>query len=159
MATAHLIHGFVGTGKTTYATKLEYEIPALRFSIDDWIVALYGQNPPEEDFSDIYYRTSRLIWDVAVRALALGQDVIMDFGFWSRASRDDARQRVLSTGAEVILYHVTCADDIMRARVLKRTAQMPAKALYIDSEAIESFYNQLEPLDADEHHQLIQTDP
>ena len=91
MAIAHLIHGFIGAGKTTYARQLEQQIPALRFSIDDWMIALYGKNPPAAQFETYHSKTACLIWDVAARTLELGQDVILDFGFWSRKSRDDAR--------------------------------------------------------------------
>jgi predicted kinase len=35
MATAHLIHGFLGVGKTTLARRLEQMIPAIRFSHDE----------------------------------------------------------------------------------------------------------------------------
>ena len=33
MATAHLIYGYLGAGKTTFAKKLERELPAIRFSL------------------------------------------------------------------------------------------------------------------------------
>jgi predicted kinase len=62
VAITHLIHGFVGTGKTTYAVKLEKEVPAIRFSLDDWIIVLYGQNPPKESFAEHYSRVEALIW-------------------------------------------------------------------------------------------------
>ena len=34
MATLHLIHGFVGAGKTTFSRTLEAEISAIRFTFD-----------------------------------------------------------------------------------------------------------------------------
>ena len=45
MATAHLIHGFLGAGKTTFARELEQNIPAIRFSHDEWMTRLYGDDP------------------------------------------------------------------------------------------------------------------
>jgi predicted kinase len=158
VAIAHLIHGFVGTGKTTYAIKLEKEIPALRFSIDEWVIALYGQNPSKESFEDCYSKVEDLIWQVASRSLLLGQDVVMDFGFWSRASRDAARQRIRAAGAESILYCVSCADDTMRERVRRRTDAMPGHALYIDDSAIREFSQRFEPLGNDECYRLVRTD-
>lgn len=158
MAIAHLIHGFVGTGKTTYAIKLEKEIPALRFSIDEWIITLYGQNPSKEAFEDCYRRVDSLIWQVASCSLSLGQDVVMDFGFWSRVSRNDARRKSHEAGAESILYYVSCADDTMRKRTLNRTAAMPEHALYINDSAIEDFSKRFEPLGDDEPYRLVKTD-
>jgi predicted kinase len=40
MPTAHLIHGFLGVGKTTLARQLEQKIPAIRFSHDEWMTRL-----------------------------------------------------------------------------------------------------------------------
>ena len=48
MPTAHLIHGYLGAGKTTFARQLERDIPAIRFSHDEWMVRLYGDDPPIE---------------------------------------------------------------------------------------------------------------
>jgi len=43
MPTAHLIHGYLGAGKTTFARQLERNIPAIRFSHDEWMVRLLWQ--------------------------------------------------------------------------------------------------------------------
>ncbi len=158
MAIAHLIHGFTGAGKTTYAIQLEKELPALRFSIDEWITELYGEDPSADKFEEYYSRAANLIWKVATRALVLGQNIILDFGFWSRTSRDDARQRVSSVGGESVLYYVTCEESIMRSRVMARTAMLPSGSLYIDECAIETFRARFEPLDGDESHILVRTD-
>ena len=158
VAIAHLIHGFIGSGKTTYATQLEKDLPALRFSIDEWLIALYGQDPTESDFEQYYNRTADLIWNVATRSLELGQDVILDFGFWSRKSRDDARARLSKVEAEFVFYNVTCADEVMKARALSRTAAMPKHALYINKQAIDSLRKGFEPLACDESCKVVCTD-
>lgn len=158
MAVAHLIHGFIGSGKTTYATKLERELPALRFSIDEWITQLYGQNPPSDKFDEYHRRATSVIWQVATQALRLEQDVILDFGFWSRSSRDDARSRVEEVGAKSILYSVVCSNDVMKARTLARTEKMPEGTLYIDETMLESLRLRFEPVSADETHNVIRTD-
>ena len=158
VAIAHLIHGFIGSGKTTYATQLEKDLPALRFSIDEWLIALYGQDPPENKFEKYYNRTAGLIWNVATRALESGQDVILDFGFWSRKSRDDARERLSRVNAELVFYNVTCADEVMEARALNRTVAMPEHALYINKEAIASLRERFEPLGCDESCKVVRTD-
>ena len=143
-ATAHLIHGFVGVGKTTYAIQLEQERGAVRFTLDEWIVFFYGQDPPEECFEDYH-------------VLRSGQDGILDFGFWSRASRDDAREKARSIGSTSLLHCVTCADDVLKARVLARTQTMPAGALKIDESAISCFRARFEPLEPDESYKLVVT--
>ena len=83
MATLHLIHGFAGAGKTTFARNLAVESSAIRFTHDEWMVKLYGHNPPENRFADYFDRISNLIWELTMQLLHLGQDVILDFGFWA----------------------------------------------------------------------------
>jgi predicted kinase len=56
-----LIHGYLGAGKTTFARQLERTIPAIRLSHDEWMVRLYGDNPPIEHFADFYGRHPQMI--------------------------------------------------------------------------------------------------
>ena len=69
MATIHLLHGFTGAGKSTFAKKLESEIRAIRFSPDEWMVKLYGNNPPEEKFAEYFQNVESLIWQVSSQVL------------------------------------------------------------------------------------------
>lgn len=85
--TAHLLHGFIGCGKTAFARRLEDELPAVRFTHDEWMARLYGQNPPEDKFAEYFDRVDALLWQQALSVLRVGSDVIMDIGFWSRESR------------------------------------------------------------------------
>jgi predicted kinase len=158
MATIHLLHGFTGAGKTTFARKLESELLALRFTPDEWLVQLYGNNPPEEQFSEYYDRVTNLIWQLTMQLLRSDRDVILDFGFWSRLSRDEARSKARSVGANFKLYSISCSEETMRERVLKRSAQLPAGALLIDENAIQLFRERFEPLDEDESHEIVHSD-
>jgi len=45
-ATFHLACGATGAGKTTQARRLVREFCALHFSIDDWMVRLFGPDQP-----------------------------------------------------------------------------------------------------------------
>lgn len=157
MATLHLIHGFVGAGKTTFSRTLEAKIPAIRFTIDEWIVKLYGHNPPKDKFDEYSDRVSSLIWQLTIQLLNLDRDVILDFGFWSRASRDRAREFALSVDAEVKLYSICCSDTVMKQRVRLRNKDLPSDSLWIDDRAFELFKQGYEALEKDEPHIVIQT--
>ena len=71
MPTAHLIHGFLGAGKTTFARQLEQRIPAIRFSHDEWMARLYGVDPPVERFEELYQRVWVQMEEVWRRCLDL----------------------------------------------------------------------------------------
>ncbi len=59
-ATLHLVCGSTGAGKTTHALRLVQEHGALHFSIDDWMVRLFGADrPPRPDWPWIAERLAR----------------------------------------------------------------------------------------------------
>jgi predicted kinase len=157
MPTVHLIHSFTGAGKTTFAKSLEQQTGAVRFSPDEWMVRLHGSNPPVDKFQQYHDRIEKLIWDTAALFLQKGHDVVMDMGFWTRASRDHAREFATKHHAKIKLYALTCSENIMRLRVLERTMNLPAGALFIDENAFELFKKRFEPLAPDEEHMTIDT--
>ncbi|WP_414624103.1 AAA family ATPase [Calothrix sp. CCY 0018] len=158
MTNLHLIYGFAGAGKTTFARKLETEISAIRFTHDESMVKLYGNNPDEEKFPDYYERISDLIWNLTMQLLRLDRDVILDFGFWSRKSRDEARCKAKIANAQVKLYFVTCSEVVMRKRVAIRNNNLPSDSLWIDENAFELFKQSYEALGDDENYIIIETD-
>lgn len=84
MAAIHLIVGFMGFGKTTLAKKLEKELPAVRFTHDEFMRSLYGRNLPEPEFRSAAQKVDDLIWSLAAQVVAAGVDVVLDYGFWSK---------------------------------------------------------------------------
>ncbi len=155
MATLHLLHGIVGSGKTTFARKLERELPAVRFTHDEWMTGLHGQDPPAAGFPDAAARIWELIWMHAGRVLRVGADVVLDGGFWSRASRDDARRRAAAFGVACRLYDVRCPEAVARTRTRRRTTAMPAGALVITDATFDVLRTRVEPLGADEPHVVV----
>ena len=158
MATLHLLHGFTGAGKTTFAKQLANEQHAIRFTTDEWMVTLYGNNPPENLFATYFARVESVIWNITLQLLTRQQDVILDAGFWTRVSRDEARAKAHGVNADVVLYYVCAQEAVMKARVLQRSKALPAGALMIDEAAFALFKTRFEPLGADEAHVLIKTD-
>ena len=59
------------------AKQIERELPALRLTPDDWMNALSINVWDEEKRAQI----EELQWEIAQRTLALGANVVMDFGF------------------------------------------------------------------------------
>ncbi len=157
MATAHLIYGYLGSGKTTFAKKLEHEVAALRFSPDEWMAHLFGTNPPAEHFSEYYQKIDGLIARYWVDALRLGLDVILDFGFWSRESRDKARAVIAENGALHRLYFLDCPESLQRERCRMRNHDLQG-SLIIDDNTFEIFRTRFEPLGADEVAEVVQTE-
>jgi len=155
MPTIHMVHGFVGAGKTTFSRNLEKEIKAVRFSPDEWITDLYGDTHGDARLHEYEKRIKAVIWRIAESTLASGGDVILDFGFWKYAEREQVRQRAKNLKVIVKLYILQCPEDVMRARVLKRTAEMPDGALFIDENAFNEFKQYFEPVKTELEESLL----
>jgi predicted kinase len=154
---AYILHGFVGAGKTTFAKRLEEETGAVRFTNDEWMIRLYGKNPPDDKFSEYYERTNTLLHEIAFKCLRAGVDVIFDAGFWTRKGRDEIRKKVTEAGADYQLIWVKTPNTLMEERVLKRNDNSSEQAFYIDKAAVENFKTRFEPLEEDEECVMVES--
>jgi hypothetical protein len=149
MATAHLLFGYLASGKTTFAKRLEVEHKAVRFTPDEWMARLFGDDPPEEIFPDKAEAIQELLEPLWTRCLSLGLDVVLDYGFWRRKERDEVRGLVERLGASACLYRFDCPEDEARRRIDIRN-QADDRSLYLAPATYDALRHRFEPLDADE---------
>lgn len=135
MTTLHLMVGLPCSGKTTLARALEQKCSALRLTPDDWHVRLFGQDASDPQHDARHSLIEALQWQVAERALLLGIDVILDFGFWSREERDDFRSRAKRLGASSEVHFLDVPGDELIRRLATRNAQ-PGLAFQIPDEVM-----------------------
>jgi predicted kinase len=154
VATAHLIHGYLGVGKTTFAKRLELELPAVQFSHDEWMSRLFGDDPPVDRFAVLHGRVWDLMAEVWTRCLVLGIDVVLDLGFWTRAERDQVRDQVKAIGAAYRLYALTCPEAQAWARIETRNRDLGG-SLLITHNTFEILKARFEPLADDEEHLAV----
>lgn len=157
MATAHLIHGYLGAGKTTFSQRLERDLPAVRFSHDEWMSSLFGDDPPAARFAMLHGRVLALMAAVWMRCLVLGVDVVLDTGFWTRAERDQVRDQVAGAGADYRLYELTCPEARAWARIEARNRDLGG-SLLITRNTFEVLRARFEPLADDEERIAVATD-
>ena len=151
--TIYAIHGFIGAGKTTFARQLETQLPALRLNSDEWMVQLYGPDPPEEVFRPGILRVNALLRQLAERALHLGLHVVLDDGYWTWDSRDGLRSWAAELGVPLKLYALILPEAEARRRVRERNAQLGS--LYIAPETYDLFWQGFEPLQQGEPHESV----
>jgi len=147
MATLHLICGLPGTGKSTLAARLEREHKALRLSPDDWIMTLFGGDGRDPD-NRAHVET--LQTDIALRALRLGLDVVLDNGFWHRRERDAYRTRAAEVGASVRLYYLDVDKDEVKRRLALRNQALPPNTFLVTAEDIDEWWDLIERPTPDE---------
>ena len=137
------------------ARQLERETGAVRLSHDEWMVKTYGWNPPEAHFREYSAQIENLIWAEAARTIGVGVDVILDHGFWTRESRDSARDRARSAGAVAKFYALCCPHSTMRARALERSERPKTDSLWIDGAGFDKLFAVFEPMQDGEECVLI----
>ncbi|MDP2488483.1 AAA family ATPase [Vibrio splendidus] len=84
MTKIYFVCGFIGSGKTTYSKALAEKHGAFRFSIDEWMIPLYGEHMEREVFDSRLATLQGLFKDSAMQLFSLGVPVIFDFGFWRK---------------------------------------------------------------------------
>lgn len=149
-AVLHLICGQAGAGKTTYAKTLEGRRSAIRFSKDQWVIALHGRSLPMEEWSAAQEKCYRLIAELTVKLLTQEIDVILDYGFWYREERLAARDLAASVGATAMTHYLDTPDTIRRERVLSRNHALDEDSVEISPEEFEKQIDWFEkPSDAE----------
>ena len=128
--------GLPFSGKTTLARKLERECSALRLTTDEWHVCLFGQDAKEPEHDARHRLIEAMLWKVASRALELGTNVILDFGFWAREEREDYRLRAKQLGAGSEVHFLDVSDGELFRRLGERNSQPSRESFYISVEMI-----------------------
>jgi predicted kinase len=113
-----LLCGLPAAGKTTLARELADRYGAVRLSADEWKLAL-GIDPFDDDAR---VRLETQLVALTQRLLALGTSVILEWGFWARAERDELRELGRSLRAAVELRFLDVAYGELVRRVVDRTA-------------------------------------
>ena len=131
MAALHLMVGLPCSGKTTLAQRLESEKAALRLTPDEWQVGLFGQDAKEPEHDARHSFIEAMLWNVASRALVLGTNVILDFGFWAREEREDFRLRAKQLGASSEVHFLDVPKDELMRRLAVRNSQLSQTSFYI----------------------------
>ena len=131
MATLHLIVGLPCSGKTTFAKQLELEVSALRLTPDEWHTRLFGLDLEHPEHDARHDLIEAIMWDVAARALQLGTNVILDFGFWGKSERIDYRTRASQLGVDSRVHFLNVPEAELLARLEVRNANLPAGTFQI----------------------------
>lgn len=120
MAMLHVMVGLPGSGKTTRARQIAAATGALRLTPDDWHLRLFGPDLHDPAHTSRHDQLEDLQRELGFDLLARGVDVILDFGVWSRAERNDLRNRAAKLGAGVTLHPCDAGLETLFARIQSR---------------------------------------
>lgn len=93
-------------------------MPAIRLNKDDWVRQL-GHDVWDDEFR---VRLEAILWALAQELLAQALSVILEWGHWARAERDEKRLGARALGVGVELHYLDEPLDALIARVEQRNA-------------------------------------
>ena len=145
MSTVLLTHGYIGFGKTTIAKQFEAS-GYIRFTHDEYMSKLFGDHPSNEEFMENYYKATQVILKEAKEEIDKGNDIILDFGFWSRKSRSDIMYILSSWNVFTIWLDVQCDIEVARQRCINRDNNRKSGELWVPVEVFDMKLDQFEPM-------------
>ncbi|MCA0457443.1 MAG: ATP-binding protein [Chloroflexi bacterium] len=140
MTTLHLMVGLPCAGKTTFAKKLEQEQSALRLNLDECHIQLFGQDAEDPEHNVRHIVIETMLWNIASRALELGTNVILDFGFWAREEREHYRALARALGASSEVHFLDVSEDELLRRLAIRNAQQSETSFYIPEDMMKPWF-------------------
>jgi predicted kinase len=163
VATLHLIAGLPCAGKTTYAEQLKERRDAALFSLDRWLITLFGRYALAEvghmEHARRLYACRELIWAAGTELLRRDADVILDDGFFLRNDREQYITRARELGATTALHFIDTPLDTLVARLVARNRAPGAFHFDVAPEDIATFNAFFEPPSASEGADLIVVRP
>lgn len=134
-----LICGKICVGKSTYAEKLRVESKAVLLSVDEIMLAVFGQYAGERH--DEYVRNvQQYIFDKSLEILQAGADVLLDCGFWTKGHRDYSKEFYRQRGIPCELHLIDISGEEWQRRIEKRNAAISAgrtDAYFVDENLLE----------------------
>ena len=120
----HIVCGSTGAGKTTYSLRLAEDLGAIRFSLDDWMTALFWMDlPSASDPTWAFERVDRCqiqIWSIVKDLAARGIPSVLDFGFVRRQDRMTVANLAAAESLPVKLHYLGTPAHIRWERVQAR---------------------------------------
>ncbi len=117
-----LLCGKVCAGKSFYAEKLKKERNIIVISVDELMLSLFPVHLGDKHCETV--RKSKEFLSVyAERIAGAGVDVLLEYGLWGKAERDELRARFEALGHRVKLVYIKASDEKILENARNRNAE------------------------------------
>ncbi|MDE6149007.1 MAG: ATP-binding protein [Ruminococcus sp.] len=133
--------GKICSGKSTYAKQISSKNKAVLLSVDEITLALFGQNCGDKH-DEYVAKTEKYLFDKSLEILQIGVNVVLDWGFWTKAERQYAKEFYKSKNIQCEFHFIDVGNEIWHQRLNKRNnAVLEGKtnAYYVDENLARKF--------------------
>ena len=143
--------GPAGSGKSIVALRLEADgMTRLSFDLEAWQRGIL-QMPL---LPDVHAEIERELQERLVSLVKVGADVVLDFAFWSRQSRDEYRELLRSIGVVPEIMHLATPRSTVLERMRAR-GHGHADDYALPAAVVAEYFHHFEPPTSDEGPLLI----
>jgi predicted kinase len=132
----HLMCGLPAAGKTTYAVALAESRSAVRFTLDEMMLALFQLSHDDPAYVEAIPRCKSVIHKVAEQVLQVGHDVVFDWNHWGSARRAETAKWAADHGAKPVVHFVDVPVETAVQRALRRAKSAIPTAHVLDEEGV-----------------------
>ena len=141
-----LICGKIASGKTTYAKSLIKENPAVLLSQDEITSIFFGQYDADKQYI-VVDKTREFIFKKSLEIIKAGSNVIIDWGFWTRAERKEAVFFYEKNNITFEWHYIDTSNDVCLKNLIKRNHEIKTGQLksmyYLPEEVAERFWGEM----------------
>lgn len=149
MGKLFLLCGKPGSGKTTLSNFIKTEYKAIAFSADNFMLKLFGEIQDRNTFDLKLNACKELIYEIC-DGLLKNNNVVLDFGFWTKDERTKVVNRFSSF--DVILIYLKLGSEAIFRRIEKRNANLKNNKYFMDRKTFDFLSCKFEEPDKSEKH-------
>lgn len=143
MTKIYFVCGFIGSGKTTYSKALAEKHGAFRFSIDEWMIPLYGEHMEREVLIAGWLR-----YKVYSRSLqcnsCFGYSCDFRLWFWRKSDRDSFTSWTSNLGVDSEVHYLDVSFETCKQRAFNRNSELNGKSYEMTPEMLDLFWSWFE---------------
>ncbi len=147
MAKVMLVCGKLCCGKSWYCRELLKRSPALLLSVDEITERVFDKDLGDRHDA-VTARVRAYLFDKAAEAVAAGADVILDWGFWTRAWRLEAESFFSKRNIAYEWHYIDVTEETWLESIARRNRAVLAgedDSYYVDEGLLEKLKSLFEP--------------
>lgn len=152
----YLLCGLPGSGKSTYAKRLEKE-GVVRLTLDEELFARFGREFPSEKYNEYENETKNQLKGILQSKIQTGESVVLDYGFWKKASRDEYKEFVTQIGGEWKLLYFKVPVENLKERLKARNAGDQINNHLISQDLLDRLFRKATPYGFEPYFRCLNT--